>query len=229
MPSSRWATCPTVPISACTRPDRLDLAALRERLAAVPPEAIATLATSDDAIDLNLGPLVPAAVLVAIVHGARPGILLTKRAAHLKSHAGQVAFPGGRIDPGDASVEAAALREAEEEIGLHPSQVELAGRLPDYVTGTGFRIAPVLALLPEGLDLAPAEAEVEAIFTLPLSVLLDPDAPERRRAHFRGRSREFWVWPHPEHYVWGATAAILVHLAHRLRHHDIDRVSVAAQ
>ena len=199
----------------------MELTALRERLAYVPADAIATLATSDDAAGLNRGPLVSAAVLVPIIHGERPGILLTKRSARLKSHAGQVAFPGGRIEASDASVEAAALREAHEEIGLHPGQVELAGRLPDYVTGTGFLIAPVLALLPEGLALSPSEAEVEAIFTLPLTVLLDPEAPERRRAYFRGRTREFWVWPHPDHYIWGATAAILVNLAHRLRAQDM--------
>ncbi len=104
-----------------------------------------------------------------------------------------------------------------EEIGLAPERAELLGRLPDYVTGTGFRISPVLALLREPLELQPNPEEVEAIFTLPLAVLLDPAAPERRRAEFRGRTREFWVWPHEEHYIWGATAAILVHLAHRLR------------
>ena len=125
----------------------MDLTTLRERLAFVPQYAIAALATSDGALDLNRGPLVSAAVLVPIVHGDRPGVLLTKRSAQLKSHAGQVAFPGGRVEQTDASIEAAALREAEEEIGLHPGQVELVGRLPDYLTGSGFRIAPVLALL----------------------------------------------------------------------------------
>lgn len=199
----------------------MDLTALRERLAYIPPDAIAALATSDDAVDLNRRPLVSAAVLVPIIHGEQPGILLTKRSSRLKSHAGQVAFPGGRVERSDASVEAAALREAHEEIGLHASHVEVVGRLPDYVTGTGFLISPVLALLPDGLELTPSEAEVEAIFTLPLAVLLDPNAPERRRAYFRGRSREFWVWPHPDHYIWGATAAILVNLAHRLRAQDV--------
>ena len=199
----------------------MDLTALRERLATISPDAIAALATSDNAVNLNRGPLVSAAVLVPIVHGNRPGVLLTKRSARLKSHAGQVAFPGGRIERGDASAEAAALREAHEEIGLQPGHVEIAGRLPDYVTGTGFLISPVLALLPDGLELTPSEAEVEAIFTLPLAVLLDPNAPERRRAHFRGRLREFWVWPHPDHYIWGATAAILVNLAQRLRAQDV--------
>ena len=96
------------------------------------------------------------------------------------------------------------------------------GRLEDYVTGTGFRITPVVGLLPPGvaldmLDLTPSVHEVESVFELQLAVLLDPSAPQRRRAHFRGRSREFWVWPHPEHYIWGATAGILVNLAARLR------------
>ena len=95
------------------------------------------------------------------------------------------------------------------------------GRLPDYVTGTGYRISPVLALLPDGLALSPCAHEVAAIFTLPLHVLLDPAAPQRQRAEFRGRMREFWVWPHPEHHIWGATAAMLVHLAHRLRAQDL--------
>ncbi|GAC1341291.1 MAG: hypothetical protein NVSMB18_13100 [Acetobacteraceae bacterium] len=198
----------------------MDIDLIRARLAAdparAPAEAIAVPAASGEAADL--GPkLVHAAVLVPILHGAAPGVLLTKRTSHLTAHAGQVAFPGGRIDPGDASPEAAALREAHEEIGLAPEHVELIGRLRDYATGTGFRISPVLALLPDGLQYTPSPDEVETIFTLPLGVLLDPAAPERRRAEFRGRNREFWVWPHAEHYIWGATAAILVELAQRLR------------
>lgn len=196
----------------------MDSSLLRERLSrAIPAAAIAAPATSDDAADLARGALIPAAVLVGIVHGPAPGVLLTKRTAHLSRHAGQVAFPGGRLDPGDISPEAGALREAHEEVGLDPARAELAGRLPEYVTGTGFRVTPVLALLPPGLALCPAPDEVETVFHLPLAVLLDPRAPQRRRAEFRGRMRDFWVWPHPEHYIWGATAAILMHLAHRLR------------
>jgi 8-oxo-dGTP pyrophosphatase MutT (NUDIX family) len=177
---------------------------------------------SDDMQGLADRPLIAAAVLVAFVMGEEPGILLTRRTTHLNKHAGQVSFPGGRIDPDDASPEAAALREAQEEVALDPTSVELAGRMGDYVTGTGYRITPVLGLLPDGvgleaLNLTPSPAEVEAVFALPLHVLLDPAAPERRRAHLRGRWREFWIWPHPQHYIWGATAAILVNVAQRLR------------
>ncbi len=195
----------------------MDLELLRRRLGVSAAEAMAVASTSDDAMDLVIGPLVEAAVLVGIVHGAKPGVLLTRRASHLSRHPGQVAFPGGRRDPADASAEAAALREAHEEVGLDPATVELAGRLPEHLTGTGFRITPVVALLPGGLSLVPCEDEVASIFTLPLDVLLDPSAPQRQRAEFRGRQREFWVWPHSEYYIWGATAAILVGLAARLR------------
>lgn len=208
-----------------TKAEPLDRDLLRARLGRAPSsvtaDRFAISANSDDALDLLDRPLVPAAVLVPILHGPTPGVLLTKRASHLKAHAGQVAFPGGRVDPGDASAEAAALREAEEEVGLSPSSVELAGRLADHITGTGYRVTPVVGLLPSGLELVPSADEVEAIFTLPLHVLLDPDAPERRRALFRGRMREFWVWPHAEFHIWGATAAILVQLAERLRAQDV--------
>jgi 8-oxo-dGTP pyrophosphatase MutT (NUDIX family) len=162
-------------------------------------------------------PPVPAAVLVPIILGPTPGILLTKRNAHLAKHAGQVSFPGGRIDATDADAEAAALREAEEEIALDPSCVEVVGLMDDHVTGTGYRITPVLGVLLPGFDLRPAPEEVEAVFELPLDVLLDPKAPRRQRRQVRGMWREFWVWPHPDHYIWGATAAILVHLAEKLR------------
>ncbi len=161
--------------------------------------------------------LVPAAVLVAIVTGDAPGVLLTKRSATLRRHSGQVSFPGGRIDPGDAGAEAAALREAHEEIGLEPGFVDVLGRLSDYITGTGYRVTPVLGLVAPGFVATLSAAEVDAVFELPLSTLMDPAAPERREAEFAGRVRQYWVWPHPEHFVWGATAAILVHLARRLR------------
>jgi 8-oxo-dGTP pyrophosphatase MutT (NUDIX family) len=193
-------------------------AELRARLTAIAAEPQAgEVAHGDDVLEVLDRPPVPAAVLVPVVLGPWPGILLTKRNKHLNQHGGQVSFPGGRIDPRDADAEAAALREAEEEIALDREQVEVLGRMADYVTGTGYRITPVLGLLPPGLELRPAPEEVEAVFELPLDVLLDPSAPKRQRHHVRGLWREYWVWPHPDHYIWGATAAILVHLAQKLR------------
>lgn len=224
----RLADPPGTAAVATTTPLR-SAAAMRQAhgLPAVPAadvgqERLGARIGSDDAAGLAAGPLVPAAVLVPFLRGPEPGVLLTRRTAHLNKHAGQVSFPGGRIDPGDTGAEFAALREAREEIDLDPADVEIAGRLGDYVTGTGYRITPVLGLLPagrglDGLGLRPSPDEVDAVFALPLSVLLDPAAPRRERAQTGGRWREFWVWPHPEHYIWGATAAILVHLAERLR------------
>ncbi|HEY5300954.1 MAG TPA: CoA pyrophosphatase [Acetobacteraceae bacterium] len=159
----------------------------------------------------------PAAVLVAFVTGSRPGVLLTKRNEKLRRHAGQVSFPGGRIEPEDADAASAALREAREEIALDPVRVEVLGSLGDFLTGTGFRITPIVALIPPGLALVAEPAEVEAVFELPLDVLLDPRAPRRERQERNGVTRDVWVWPHPEHYIWGATAAILVHVAEMLR------------
>jgi 8-oxo-dGTP pyrophosphatase MutT (NUDIX family) len=160
---------------------------------------------------------VPAAVLVPVVMGDEPSVLLTKRTSHLAKHPGQISFPGGRIDPGDSGPEAAALREAHEEIGLEPGSVEVLGRLTDHVTGTGYRITPVLAVLAPALTYRLSPHEVDAIFELPMRVVMDPDAPRRQRQHVGGVWRDYWVWPHPEHFIWGATAAILVQLAVRLR------------
>ena len=164
-------------------------------------------------------PLPPAAhrrsaVLVPLQ--AERGVWLTRRSAILPRHAGQVAFPGGAIDPGDASVEAAALREAEEEIGLRRADAEVLGRMDDLVTGTGFHISPVVALVAEARFVA-AAAEVQEIFCLPFEALLDPQGPRRREAVFGGVTQGFWVWPHDQHVIWGATAAILRDLAGRLR------------
>ncbi|WP_270938021.1 CoA pyrophosphatase [Falsiroseomonas oryzae] len=196
-------------------PSRAEIAA---RLTDSERLALAVPTFSDDAeAALLAGRVRDAAVLVPIVwHAERPSILLTLRAAGLSSHAGQVAFPGGRVEPGETP-EAAALREAAEEVGLDPRLPQVAGHLPLHLTGTGFRVTPVVAFLDPPLTLTPDPGEVATIFELPLATVLDPEAPERRRAEFRGRLREFWVWPHPEHLIWGATATMLVSLARVLR------------
>ena len=185
---------------------------LRARLTGPGPAGVTPDSELAETPDLG-----PAAVLVGIVTGPASGVVLTKRTAHLRQHSGQISFPGGRIDPGDASPEAAAIREAAEEVGLDPGHAEVLGRLRDYVTITAYRVTPVLALLSPGFIARPSAHEVDAVFQLPLAVLLDRDAPQRRHATLRGQQRSYWVWPHPEHHIWGATAAILVHLAQRLR------------
>ena len=165
-------------------------------------------------------PLVPASVLVPLVaHPDRLSLLLTQRTAHLNDHAGQISFPGGRVDPEDADAIATALRETEEEIGLARRHVEVIGRLPDYVTGTGFRVTPVVALVHPPFELAPDEFEVAEIFEVPMSFLMDGTIHQRRSAEFPGRPgvRTFYAMPFGEYFIWGATAAMLRNLYHFLR------------
>jgi 8-oxo-dGTP pyrophosphatase MutT (NUDIX family) len=157
----------------------------------------------------------PAAVLVALEPGR--GVWLTRRSGLMLNHAGQVSFPGGKVDPGDFSVEAAALREAWEEIGLEPACVEILGRLDDYITGTGFHMTPVVALVPRGVAVHVASDEVVEVFCLPFAVLLDPALPRERVAIVDGAERAFHVWPHEDHVIWGATGGILRRLALLLR------------
>lgn len=164
---------------------------------------------------LALGPHRPAAVLVPLEPGR--GVWLTRRGLELRSHAGQVSFPGGKIEIFDASAEAAALREAQEEIGLDPSRTEILGRMDDYITGTGFHVTPVVALVAQGVRFVAEVPEVQEVFCLDFDVLLDPELPRRRRAFWRGETRDFWLWPHETQVIWGATAEILRRLALRLR------------
>lgn len=150
-------------------------------------------------------------MLVPIVlHAAGLTVLFTQRTSHLKAHAGQVSFPGGRAEPGDASAEFTALREAQEEIGLEPGRVEILGRLPDYLTRTGFRVTPVVGLIAPPLELAPDPREVQEIFEVPLSFLLDPANHGRETRELNGQTLGYYVMRHGGRTIWGATAGMLV-------------------
>jgi 8-oxo-dGTP pyrophosphatase MutT (NUDIX family) len=162
-------------------------------------------------------PLVAAAVLVPIVrHAEGLTVLLTLRTATLSAHAGQISFPGGRVDPADANEATAALREAEEEVGLAPAKVRLIGRLDTYLTRTGFRIHPHIGLIEPPLALKPDPREVEEAFEVPLDFLIDPANRRRDSRVYQGRQRFFWAIPFGQRYIWGATAGMLVNLSELL-------------
>ena len=161
--------------------------------------------------------LTPAAVLVPVTDRAEPGVILTRRTERLRNHAGQVALPGGRVDPADADAVAAALREADEEIGLPPRLVEPVGAADRYRTVTGFEVTPVIGVVPPDLPLTPHEAEVAAVFEVPLAFLLDRANQRRAEMDWKGRRRSYWEITWNGHRIWGATAAMIVNLARRLR------------
>lgn len=154
-------------------------------------------------------PIRPAAVLIPVIEHAEPTVLLTMRAAHLNDHAGQIAFPGGKIDAADNSPLDAALREAEEEIGLDRSYVEPIGYLDVYGTGFGFRILPTVARVRPGFELTINKSEVDDAFEVPLSFLMNPGNHQLHSKEFRGALRSYYAMPFAERYIWGATAGIL--------------------
>ncbi len=157
----------------------------------------------------------PAAVLIAVTDRPNPGVLLTVRREHLRTHAGQVAFPGGRIDPGEDAV-AAALREAEEEIGLEPAAVRVIGAADPYRTVTRYLVTPVLGVIPPDLALRANEHEVADWFEAPLDFLTDPANQQRRSALYEGRERDYYQIDWNGRKIWGATAAMIVNLTRRL-------------
>jgi 8-oxo-dGTP pyrophosphatase MutT (NUDIX family) len=187
--------------------DRLSADWLRERFAGASWEASVETEEAADTV------LTPAAVLVPLV--VRPSaltVLLTQRTIHLRDHAGQVSFPGGRCEPTDSGPTATALREAQEEVGVDPRQVEVLGCLPEYRTGTGFSVIPVVGLVHPPLNLKLDDFEVADVFEPPLAFLLDPANRSRQRIEYRGAQREYWAIPWQGRYIWGATAAMLVTL-----------------
>ncbi|HEU0044395.1 CoA pyrophosphatase [Sphingomonas sp.] len=194
---------------------------LAERLAAAlaadgdgPPELL-----TGDQVGLDQGPddaLSAAAVLVAVTDRAEPGVILTQRTDTLRRHAGQVAFPGGRLDPGEDAI-AAALREAEEEIGLPRDRVGVVGEVDRYRTVTGFCVTPVLAVIAPDLAFVLNPHEVADVFEVPLGFLLDPANQIESEMMWRGVDRRYWEFRWEERRIWGATAAMIVNLSRRLR------------
>jgi len=170
-----------------------------------------------DEYDRAGGVYAPAAVLVAITDRPEPGVLLTLRQPHLRRHAGQIAFPGGRVDPEDQDIVATALREAHEEIGLEPDNVEVVGLSDTYRVGTGFAVTPVIGVIPPDLALSPHQSEVAALFETPLAFLLEPGNHTLKTVMWEGRERRFHEIWWEDRRIWGATANMIVNLARRLQ------------
>jgi 8-oxo-dGTP pyrophosphatase MutT (NUDIX family) len=192
----------------------LDVAGLRERLSRpLPAQAV----YGDDGAGRETAGVTPAAVLVPIVaHADGLTVLFTQRTASLRSHSGQVSFPGGRAEPGDPSIEFTALREAEEEIGLPARRVEVLARLPEYFTRTGFRVTPVVGLIQPPLELVPDSREVDEVFEVPLDFILDAANHRRATRELNGRTVGYYVIEHRGRTIWGATAGMLVNLCRSL-------------
>ena len=170
----------------------------------------------DEGYLLHGATLRDAAVLIAFTDRPDPGVILTQRPQWLRSHAGQVAFPGGKVDPGDRDAVDAALREAEEEIGLSRRDVLVAGTTDAYRSGSGYHITPVLGVIPPDLPLDPNPDEVEDWFEVPLDILFNPDNYARQQAHWQGQVRRYYDMDWHGRRIWGVTADIIVNLARRL-------------
>lgn len=158
-----------------------------------------------------------AAVLIAITDRSEPGVILTKRPEWLRSHAGQVAFPGGKVDPNDADAVSAALREADEELSIPPSLVHVIGTADTYFSGSGYRIEPVVGIIPPDLPLRPNPEEVEDWFEVPLDFLLDPANSLKKETYWNGQLRSYYDIEWGGRRIWGVTAGIIANLARRLR------------
>jgi 8-oxo-dGTP pyrophosphatase MutT (NUDIX family) len=195
--------------STFTLPGKADIVS---RLAASP--SLEELLTADDLEkqhEAARGALKPAAVLLLVVnHPGDPTVVFTQRTAHLADHAGQISFPGGRVDDEDRTPEHTALREAEEEIGITAERIEILGRLPEYRTGTGYSVTPIVGWAEPPLTWRPDPHEVADVFEVPLAFLLDAGNHRYESAFYKGRMRKYWSMPYGERFIWGATAGMLV-------------------
>lgn len=206
--------------------DSLDAAAVRRLASAhLLHSAAGDSAPSQPSSDFDLNPdfqmppgitFKDAAVLIAICDRTPLTVLLTERTSHLSAHAGQIAFPGGRIDPSDRDATAAAIREANEEIALDPARVEPLGHLDPYRTSTGYLITPVVALVTPPFDVKANPAEVADVFEVPLAFLMDQANHRIESRQWRGAERRFYAMPYNQRYIWGATAGIIKSLSRRL-------------
>jgi 8-oxo-dGTP pyrophosphatase MutT (NUDIX family) len=201
-------------------PDFLTLAA--RRLRPEPPDPAEALANPRGDHSLDDVPLIypltpkPAAVLVPVVMREEPTLLLTERASHLRQHSGQIAFPGGRVDPTDASIAAAAYREAEEEIGLDSRFIHSLGYLDAYLSTTNYLVMPLVAWVSPSYTLHINPHEVADVFEAPLAFLMDPARHELHSREWKGRLRRYYAIPYEERYIWGVTAGIIRNLYERL-------------
>ncbi len=198
--------------------------ATREWLHQALAQALPRQQRGDRLQDMSDKPLIPAAVLVPLVyHPSHLSVLLTQRTEHLSKHPGQIAFPGGRAEAEDASAEATALRESLEEIGLRAELVALAGRLPNYITITGYEVTPVVGLVRPPLELRPDANEVAEAFEVPLQLFLDPANFTRHRYELGGKTGSYLAVTHENRFIWGATAAMLLSLGESLtQQHFLD-------
>ena len=217
VPKSRMRTLETkndifVLTPEAMNPDLLDLDRLRSVL--YPSPSRTGFVLEDGVGDEQL---TPASVLFPIVlRESGPSVLLTQRTEHLKDHPGQISFPGGRVEPEDVSSAHTALREAEEEIGLSSAHVEIIGYLPEYRTGTGYCVTPVVAIVTPPFELRPDPFEVAEIFEVPFAFLMNSANHQRHSMHHRGKLRHYFAIPYEEHFIWGATAGIIVTLSRAL-------------
>lgn len=196
----------------------------RQRLLDVPNEASLYAPTGDHdmnpAVKATLGdnrPLSPAAVLMPIVdHDSGPTVILTERTHHLRTHAGQVSFPGGKVEKQDMGPVDTALRETEEEIGLYRDYIDIVGALEVYETSTGFSITPIVGFVTPGFELSIDENEVADVFEVPLEFVMDPQNHRRESRKWQGQLRHYYAMLYGDHYIWGATAGMLVNLSRKM-------------